>query len=133
MKHPSLLIAALILVGASAAQPPSATVFSKADPALVQVRKDVEDEGLLSEWRGRLRLQGKLVLEFRRVAPELNELYPEGASYFEPDATSLAKLPAALNNLPLSPKVIDLRTVPAQVLTPMLGLAGARAIVQGST
>ena len=131
MKQALLLLVASLWLSTAAAESVVPTTFSPSDPRLVAVERDVRDKGLLTHWRGSVRLRGHLVFEFSRVPPEENELYPEGASYFEPDAASLAKLPAALNNLPASPRVIEIRKTPREVLLPILGAKATNAIVNG--
>ncbi len=131
MKHTLLLLVASLWFPCLAGESVVPTTFSPSDPRLVVVDRDVRDKGLLTHLRGRVQLRGHLVFEFRRVPPEERELYPEGASYFEPDAASLAKLPAALNNLPASPNVIEIRKTPQEVLLPILGAKATNAIVNG--
>ena len=131
MRSTQFLFALAFSAWACAASAQQPTVFTRADPVLVLVRYDVPNQGLLTEWRGRLRLLGTLVLEFDRGPLEHRELHPDGVALFEPDSASLAKLPAALNNNPLAPTVIGLRRTPADVLSPLLGAKRTRAITQG--
>jgi hypothetical protein len=131
MKQALLLFAASLWLPSLAAESVAPTTFTSSDPRLVVVKRDDREQGLLTHWRGKVQLRGHLVFEFRRVPPEENELYPDGASYFEPDAASLAKLPAALNNLPASPNVIEIRKTPREVLLPLLGAKATNAIVNG--
>jgi hypothetical protein len=131
MKHALPLLVACLWLPCLAGESVVPTTFSPSDPRLVVVERDVRDRGLLTHWRGTVQLRGHLVFEFRRVPPEENELYPEGASYFEPDAASLARLPAALNNLPASPNAIEIRKTPREVLMPILGAKATNAIVNG--
>ena len=131
MKYALLLLVATLSLPCLAGEPVLPTTFSPGDPRLVAIERDVPDKGLLTQWRGKVQLRGNLVFEFRRVPPEQNEMFPEGASYFEPDAASLAKLPAALNNLPAAPRVIEIRKTPREVLTPILGAEATNTIVNG--
>lgn len=132
MKRVVALLSIALSLPAAADQVLAPTSFSRAAPELRLVEIDVADKGLLTHWRGRLSLTGKLVVEFRRVPPEQNELFPEGAAYFEPDASSLAKLPAALSNSPAVPNVIELRKTPREVLTPLIGSAATAAVLKGT-
>ena len=132
MKPTVALLSIALSLPAAAGEVRAPTLFSKTSPELKLVELDNADKGLLTHWRGRLLLTGKLVVAFRRVPREQNELFPQGAAYFEPDAPSLAKLPAALSNSPAVPSVIELRKTPREVLTPLIGSTAATAVLQGS-
>jgi hypothetical protein len=131
MKQAFALLVALLSLPSLAGEQITPTVFTRGAPELRIVERDVQDKGLLTHWRGRVHLAGNLVFEFRRVSPEERELYPDGATYFEPDAQSLAKLPTALTNAPATPSVIEILKTPQEVLVSLLGAAAAMKIVNG--
>ncbi|WP_431286193.1 hypothetical protein [Roseateles chitinivorans] len=127
----ALVVGALMSAGAVTAAdmptPPRA-VFTSWDPALRLVeRSDSYVTGSQARWQGRISLTGVLVVEFDRD-PEGEERAPElvdvnGVAHFEPDARSLARLPAAKNYYPLVPKILWIGATGREALVPLIGRA----------
>lgn len=127
----ALVVAVALAAGTTAAAdlptPPRAA-FTRWDPALRLVEKsDSYVTGSLARWQGRITLTGLLVVEFDRVPDgetrREEEIDIDGVAHFEPDARSLARLPAAKNHYPLTPKKIWIGETGRAVFVPLIGRA----------
>lgn len=123
---------AIVAIACHAQQPHERVRFSAGDPALRLVESDETGaKGYLAVWKGRSVLTGKLVIEFDRAPHQQEQTDTVGASFFEPDAASQAKLPAAVGFYPLPVKVLWLSGKPRALLEPLIGRRGFSQVANG--
>ena len=87
-----------------------------------------EKVGLFAKWSGRLQLDGTLVVEFYRAeGTEASPNFGSGVVFFEPNASSLRRLPRAVGKFyPLAPTNIWVENAdPVPVLAQLLGSSKA--------
>jgi hypothetical protein len=132
MKTLIVVLVAVFSASASLAadDSPPLTKFSRHDPALRLVeRSDSYEKGSYASWKGRVRLTGKLVLEFERNTEGTDEVDLHGVAAFEPDEVSRRKLPAALNNHALPVNTVRLQKTAVEVLEPLIGAVATKRLI----
>jgi hypothetical protein len=132
------LTATIILWALSLATAPShadeaTTHYSKGSAALVrQESADGSTDGNDARFVGRVRLEGKLVVEFERLPNQQNPEDTVGEAFFVPDARSRKQLPAAIGRYyPRPVDFIALDKKPGELLTQLVGRPQTEQILQG--
>ena len=134
MRVIALLFAAL-LVSAGWSQAADVSEYTAGNSALkLAKRSDGGADGYFATFTGKLRLSGKLVIEFDRLESDTSSNRDtEGAAFFVPDAQGRADLPRAVGTFyPKEVSTIGLDKKPAELLPHVVGAQKTKAILRGT-